>query len=70
MNIVGGKLQHRHRRKKAKKQQTAPSEPALAPPNPMLIERAPIRVGTGPSSPPLGGTLSESSDGQGLSTMS
>jgi hypothetical protein len=70
MNIVGGKLQHRHQWKKTKKQQAAPSKPALAPPNPMLIERASIRVGMGPSNPPFGSMLSESSDGRGLSTMS
>jgi hypothetical protein len=64
MNIVGGKHWHRHRWKKAKKQQDVPSEPALAPPNSMLIERAPIRVGMGSSIPPSGGTLSESSDGR------
>jgi hypothetical protein len=54
--------------KKAKKKQTDPSEPALAPPKPTLIARAPIGVGMGPSNPPSRSTLSESSDGWGMSS--
>jgi hypothetical protein len=51
--------------KKTKKKQVATSEPALAPPKPMLIARAPIRVGMGLSNPPFRGRLRESSDGWG-----